>query len=41
VILRPLGDSIILMPPLSIETRELEKLLEVTYDSIATVTSKL
>ena len=34
VILRPLGDVIVLMPPLSIESGELEKLLRVTYDSI-------
>jgi adenosylmethionine-8-amino-7-oxononanoate aminotransferase len=38
VILRPLGDVIILMPPLSINLSELEKLLAVTYDSIKLAT---
>lgn len=38
VILRPLGDVIILMPPLSISIPELEKLLAVTYDSIKAAT---
>ena len=38
VILRPLGDVIVLMPPLSISPAELEKLLRVTYDSIREVT---
>jgi adenosylmethionine-8-amino-7-oxononanoate transaminase len=37
-ILRPLGDVIILMPPLSITRPELEKLLRVTYDSIKAAT---
>ncbi len=34
VILRPLGNVIVLMPPLSITMRELRKLLDVTYQSI-------
>jgi len=34
VILRPLGDVIILMPPLSITIKELKTLLEVTFASI-------
>lgn len=38
VIIRPLGDVIILMPPLSITEGELEELVEVTYRSIKTVT---
>ena len=38
VILRPLGNVIVLMPPLSITTKELNQLLDVTYDSIKTVT---
>jgi adenosylmethionine-8-amino-7-oxononanoate aminotransferase len=38
VILRPLGDVIVLMPPLSIRKKELEKLLRVTYESIESAT---
>ena len=34
VILRPLGNVIVLMPPLSIKKPELQRLLDVTYDSI-------
>ena len=37
VILRPLGNVIILMPPLSMSVEELERLLEVTYRAIETV----
>lgn len=37
VILRPLGDVIVLMPPLAISEAELELLLDVVYESIATV----
>lgn len=37
-ILRPLGDVIVLMPPLSITRPELECLLKITYDSIRKVT---
>ena len=40
VIIRPLGDVIILMPPLSISARELETLVDVVYESIQTVTEK-
>ena len=40
VIIRPLGDVIVLMPPLSISARELEKLTDVVYESIQTVTEK-
>jgi adenosylmethionine-8-amino-7-oxononanoate aminotransferase len=39
VVIRPLGDVIVLMPPLSISMRELETLLDVVYTSIKTVTS--
>ncbi|MDD5594216.1 MAG: adenosylmethionine--8-amino-7-oxononanoate transaminase [Candidatus Margulisbacteria bacterium] len=39
-ILRPLGDVIVLMPPLNIKRAELEKLLRVTYDSIRAVTER-
>ncbi|MFH1428305.1 MAG: aminotransferase class III-fold pyridoxal phosphate-dependent enzyme, partial [Candidatus Margulisiibacteriota bacterium] len=38
VIIRPLGDIIVLMPPLSIPQKELETLLNVTYESIKIVT---
>ena len=38
VMIRPLGDVIILMPPLSISDKELETLLDVTRDSIRLVT---
>jgi adenosylmethionine-8-amino-7-oxononanoate transaminase len=40
LILRPLGDVIVLMPPLSITIPELNKLLSVTYQSIENVTVK-
>ena len=40
VIIRPLGDVIVLMPPLSITPRELETLADVVYESIQTVTEK-
>ena len=36
--IRPLGDIIILMPPLSISDGELATLLDVTYDCIRAVT---
>ena len=38
VIIRPLGDVIVLMPPLGIEQPVLEELLDVTYESIWAVT---
>jgi adenosylmethionine-8-amino-7-oxononanoate aminotransferase len=38
VMIRPLGDVIILMPPLTITDEELEMLLDVTRDSIQAVT---
>ena len=37
VVLRPLGNVIVLMPPLSITETELDQLLQVTYDSIQSV----
>jgi adenosylmethionine-8-amino-7-oxononanoate aminotransferase len=37
-IVRPLGDVVVLMPPLSIAPEELEELLEITADSIAEAT---
>jgi adenosylmethionine-8-amino-7-oxononanoate aminotransferase len=39
VIIRPLGDVIVIMPPLSISEEELEALVEVVYQSIKTVTA--
>ena len=38
VMIRPLGDIIILMPPLTISDGELTILLDVVYDCIVTVT---
>ena len=38
VMIRPLGDVIVLMPPLSLAEDELKVLLDVVYDSIRTVT---
>lgn len=40
VILRPLGDVIVLMPPLSTTIEELDELVHVTRDSILTVTGE-
>jgi len=41
VMLRPLGDVIVLMPPLAISPDELGTLLDVTYDAIAAVGFRL
>jgi len=38
VIIRPLGNIIVLMPPLSISIDELDKLCSVTFEAIRTVT---
>lgn len=38
VVIRPLGDVIVLMPPLAIDSSTLEKLTDVTYESIRAVT---
>ncbi len=38
VIIRPLGDVIVLMPPLSISLPEIDRLCDATYESIRTVT---
>ena len=40
VIVRPLGDVIILMPPLTMEKEELKTLFDVVYESIKTVTER-
>ena len=40
VMIRPLGDVIILMPPLSVTDEELAALLDVVYDCIRAVTEK-
>jgi adenosylmethionine-8-amino-7-oxononanoate aminotransferase len=39
-IIRPLGDVIVLMPPLSIESVELERLVAITAEAIETVTPR-
>jgi adenosylmethionine-8-amino-7-oxononanoate aminotransferase len=39
-IIRPLGDVIVLMPPLSIETDELTRLVTITGEAIETVTPR-
>jgi adenosylmethionine-8-amino-7-oxononanoate aminotransferase len=39
LMLRPLGNVIVLMPPLAISKKDLEKLLDITYKSIETVTT--
>jgi adenosylmethionine-8-amino-7-oxononanoate aminotransferase len=39
-IVRPLGDVIVLMPPLSIAPEALEELVEIASDSIAAATSE-
>jgi len=41
VILRPLGNVIVLMPPLAISKRELKQLLDVTYWAICEITGKI
>ncbi len=38
-IVRPLGDAIVLMPPLSITADELRRLVEITAESVAAVTA--
>ena len=40
VLIRPLGDIIIMVPPLTITTKELSALLDVVHDSIRAVTEK-
>ena len=40
LIIRPLGDVIVLMPPLSINLKELDKILKITYDSIQCLNQK-
>jgi adenosylmethionine-8-amino-7-oxononanoate aminotransferase len=40
VIIRPLGDVIVLMPPLAISPPELETLVDVVYESIKIITEK-
>jgi adenosylmethionine-8-amino-7-oxononanoate aminotransferase len=39
-VLRPLGDVIVLMPPLAIADAELDDLLAITYASIVEVTGE-
>ena len=38
VILRPLGDVVVLMPPVGIETGDLKKLMKATYSAIRNIT---
>ncbi len=38
VIIRPLGDTVVIMPPLSIKTDELKRLVSVIYESVKEVT---
>ena len=40
VILRPLGNVIVLMPPLAMTIKELDKLLDITYWAIEKITGK-
>ena len=40
VVLRPLGNVIVLMPPLAMTIEELDKLLNVTYAAVEKVTGK-
>ena len=40
LLIRPLGDTIVIMPPLSISDRELEELLDIVYESISVVTNQ-
>jgi adenosylmethionine-8-amino-7-oxononanoate aminotransferase len=39
-IIRPLGDTVVLMPPLAISTAQLEELLRITAESIAAVVTE-
>ena len=38
ILLRPLGNVIVLMPPLSVTTEELDRICQATYDAIAKLT---
>ena len=40
LIIRPLGDVIVLMPPLSISMDELDRLCDITYESIQVITEE-
>ena len=40
LIIRPLGDVMVLMPPLSMSYEEMDKLLDITYHSIQAVTER-
>ncbi len=39
-IIRPLGDVVVLMPPLAISEPDLERLVQITADSIAEVAGR-
>jgi adenosylmethionine-8-amino-7-oxononanoate aminotransferase len=38
LVIRPLGNVVVLMPPLSVTVRELERMGAIVHDSIRTVT---
>lgn len=40
LILRPLGDIVVLMPPLSISLQEMKRLIRITYESIREATAR-
>ncbi|WP_197686558.1 hypothetical protein [Thermanaeromonas toyohensis] len=40
LVIRPLGNVIVLMPVLSMSNEELNRVLEITYESIAVVTGR-
>ena len=39
-LIRPLGDVVVIMPPLSISLPELKKLVEIVHAAVRTVTGK-
>ena len=41
VLIRPLGNVVVLMPPVGIPMQDLKKLVRVTYDSIKKATEEL
>jgi adenosylmethionine-8-amino-7-oxononanoate aminotransferase len=40
LLIRPLGDVVVIMPPLSISLPELKKLVEIVHAAVRTVTEK-
>jgi adenosylmethionine-8-amino-7-oxononanoate aminotransferase len=41
LIIRPLGNVIVIMPPLAISIEEIDRICEITYDAIRKVTGGL